>query len=395
MNDAAAAASAAADSSAPAAPAADTGRRMKAGWAGKCACGARVEAGATMWWAGREGGIVGCAACRPAGGEATEADATITNGGGGGGAGPVCGTYAVEVVRRRFGSDVEAGWACRLVAAEGEAQDAAHEDAPVAPGATFTVIATWAPRPEDLYEVTGTWSTAPQGYVNLRGVAIPSLAADERSVATLLGKLTNFGRVRSQKALEYFGGPEMVLDVLDHAPERLAEISGITPARAAEAHRTWVDLQALREVVIRLGRARLSGRATQRILREYAGDMARLLTVLDEDPYTLVELEGVGFAAIDQGRDALGVTDPDDPRRLAAGVAECLRREAADGGHCIAHPQPLTGRWTKLGFARGQFVEAIDHALDKGRVVEYGNDGMLQLAALAAAEAHLAAWVLS
>ena len=90
--------------------------------------------------------------------------------------------------------------------------------------------------------------------------------------------------------------------------------------RSARRSRSWEDQGALRAVRLFLEEHGVPATVAARIYRHFGpGSIA----TLQEDPYALTELEGIGFATADALARALG-TPPDSPGRLDAGIVHAL-----------------------------------------------------------------------
>src|SRR5436190_1692042 len=103
-----------------------------------------------------------------------------------------------------------------------------------------------------------------------------------------------------------------------------AAAGGATPATAGSfmprAVASWRDQRELRELRLFLDSHGVDGASASRIARHFgAGSIAQL----QREPYTICELDGIGFATADALARALD-TPLDAPDRLAAGVLHAL-----------------------------------------------------------------------
>jgi exodeoxyribonuclease V alpha subunit len=161
-------------------------------------------------------------------------------------------------------------------------------------------------------------------------------------------------------------GPEEVLAAVDRDPERaLRAVPGIGPVRIAGAVASWHEQTALRAVRLFLEEHGVPAAVAGRILRAFGADSVALLR---EDPYAIVELEGVGFATADALARALG-TPPDAPGRLDAGILHALH-EAEGDGHCHLPRAELLARARRLLGA--DVEERVDRLAAAGRLVVEG-----------------------
>jgi exodeoxyribonuclease V alpha subunit len=184
------------------------------------------------------------------------------------------------------------------------------------------------------------------------------------SDAALLGVLSavkHVGRFGAAYLLDQWGAE--VLEVVDADPRaRLLEIPGIGKRKIAAAVASWQEARALRAVRLFLDGHGVPAAVAGRVVRALG---AEAIGVLTEDPYRLVELDGVGFATADALAVALG-TPPDSPSRLRAGVLHALREAEADG-HCALPRGELEARARRLLGA--DVDDAIDEVALAGQVI--------------------------
>jgi exodeoxyribonuclease V alpha subunit len=103
----------------------------------------------------------------------------------------------------------------------------------------------------------------------------------------------------------------------------------------------WRDVATIREVETFLFGHGIAAGLAARLVREYGDDVIEVLT---HDPYRLIELPRVGFKTADRIARSLGV-EPDDPKRLRAGLRFALEEAEADGNTFL----PLEELWPRAG----------------------------------------------
>ena len=183
----------------------------------------------------------------------------------------------------------------------------------------------------------------------------------ERFLAS--GLIEGVGPAMAHRIVVQFG--EAALNVIENAPHRLEEVSGIGPKTAQKIAASYRAQAELRDIMLWLETRGVSGALAARIYKQY-GSFA--IEVLERDPYRLArEVPGLGFTTAD--RIARSADIPaDDPARLAAGVEFALFSIAADGHCCIPAPL-LTERGAKLlGVAPEAVNEAVRDGLSKERL---------------------------
>jgi exodeoxyribonuclease V alpha subunit len=115
---------------------------------------------------------------------------------------------------------------------------------------------------------------------------------------------------------------------MEHEPQRLAEISGISPAKAqaiAEEYRLQIGMRQLMEFFA------LHQLPTELAVKAYKLYGDATVDLLYDDPYLLME-EGLEapFGAVDRFAIELGIAG-DDPRRVEAGILFELRYNLTAG----------------------------------------------------------------
>lgn len=129
------------------------------------------------------------------------------------------------------------------------------------------------------------------------------------------GAVKGVGIKTAQKIVQRFGVE--ALDVMENAPERLAEISGITARKAEEIGDSFRKQSGIRRLVEFLC---VNGLPAELAVRAYRLFGPEALQIIQEDPYVLTQPEiGANFAAVDGFAMHCGV-EPDDTRRLEAGT---------------------------------------------------------------------------
>jgi exodeoxyribonuclease V alpha subunit len=123
----------------------------------------------------------------------------------------------------------------------------------------------------------GEWITASGEWVNdrthgqqfkarfLRTSPPTSAEGIERYLSS--GMIRGVGPVYAKKLVRAFG--EKVFDVIESAPDRLREIGGIGPVRAASILAAWAEQKAVREIMVFLHSHGVSTARAVRILRTY------------------------------------------------------------------------------------------------------------------------------
>jgi len=90
---------------------------------------------------------------------------------------------------------------------------------------------------------------------------------------------------------------DKVFDVIEATPDRLREVDGIGPVRAARILAAWADQKAIREIMVFLHSHGVGTARAVRIFKTYGSDAIQVMT---ENPYRLArDIRGIGFKTAD------------------------------------------------------------------------------------------------
>jgi exodeoxyribonuclease V alpha subunit len=239
----------------------------------------------------------------------------------------------------------------------------------------------------------GEWITASGEWVNDRThgqqfkarflrTSLPD-SADGIEKYLSSGMIRGVGPVYAKKLVRAFG--ENVFDVIEATPDRLREIDGIGPVRAASILAAWAEQKAVREIMVFLHSHGVGTARAVRIFKTYGSDAIQVMT---ENPYRLArDIRGIGFKTADAIATKLGI-EKTATIRVRAGISYALT-EAMDEGHCGLPTEELIPLAEKLLEVPQQLIRtALDLELHEGTVVadQVGETPCVFLAGLYRAE---------
>ena len=184
----------------------------------------------------------------------------------------------------------------------------------------------------------GEWITASGDWVNDRTHGqqfkarflrtSPPTSADGIEKYLSSGMIRGVGPVYAKKLVRAFG--EKVFDIIETTPDRLREVDGIGPVRAASILAAWAEQKAVREIMVFLHSHGVGTARAVRIFKTYGSDAIQVMT---ENPYRLArDIRGIGFKTADAIAMKLGI-EKTAMIRVRAGISYALT-EAMDEGHC-------------------------------------------------------------
>src|SRR6266571_2838091 len=220
----------------------------------------------------------------------------------------------------------------------------------------------------------GEWITASGEWVNDRTHGqqfkarflrtSPPTSADGIEKYLSSSMIRGVGAVYAKKLVRAFG--EKVFDVIEATPDRLREVDGIGPVRAASILAAWAEQKAVREIMVFL---HSHGVGTARAVRIFKTYGANAIQVMTENPYRLArDIRGIGFKTADAIAMKLGI-EKTAMVRVRAGISYALT-EAMDEGHCGLPTEELIPLAEKLLEVPQELIRtALDLELQEGTVV--------------------------
>ena len=119
-----------------------------------------------------------------------------------------------------------------------------------------------------------------------------------------------------------------VFDIIEASPERMRDVTGISPMRAAKITAGWADQKAIREIMVFL---HLHGVGTARAVRIFKTYSVDSVQVMSENPYRLAkDIRGIGFRTADLIAEKLGI-EKTAMIRVRAGISFALSEAMGDG----------------------------------------------------------------
>ena len=136
------------------------------------------------------------------------------------------------------------------------------------------------------------------------------------------GMIRGVGPVYAKKLVRAFG--ERVFDLIEQEPDRLREVPGIGPVRAARIAAGWAEQKVIREIMLFLHAHGVGTSRAVRIYKTYGPDAVQIVS---ENPYRLArDIRGIGFRTADQIAARLGI-ERTAMIRVRAGISFALAEE--------------------------------------------------------------------
>lgn len=148
------------------------------------------------------------------------------------------------------------------------------------------------------YEIQGHWSKNPKHGVqyeveSYEEVIVPS---KEGIIAYLSsGQIKGIGPKMAERIFDAFG--LNTLNVLEHEPEKLLTISGISKTKLKKICDSYLANRGARDVVAFLAPHGITPNRAVQLYREYGNET---MEIVKNHPYRLCEIAGIGFRSADQ-----------------------------------------------------------------------------------------------
>ncbi|MEE8391466.1 MAG: helix-hairpin-helix domain-containing protein [Anaerolineae bacterium] len=217
--------------------------------------------------------------------------------------------------------------------------------------------------PDMQMRLQGNWTRHPKYGTQFqvdRCEIVPPATEEGIEAYLASGLIPDVGPVSARLIVKVFGTD--TLRVLDDQPSRLQEVSGIGSSRAASITKAWREHRSISELMMFLQGHGISTGLSLKIYRAYGNDAHR---VVQQNPYRLTEIVGVGFAKADQIARAMGFAR-DALERVRAGVLHTLQEKSKAGDVYVPRDELIENASQLLGVSASLAEDAIT-ALEKTR----------------------------
>lgn len=242
------------------------------------------------------------------------------------------------------------------------------------PGEEFTVIVTGKllnVRPGDQVEAIGFYVEDPRWGRQFKVSSCNPVLPDSATgiVRWMMSRLPDVGEMRAHQLVARFG--KDLWRVVEHEPQKLCEVKGITPARAEAIKAAYMQVAHEREYMVKLRGWGLTDNQVGKCKAAW-GDLGIVVERIREDPFQLASVvDGFGFKKADRVARAMGMRD-DAPARIRAGILYMLDQGAQEG-HCFLWGGMLRDMAMRmLGVNKDLVVKEILAVCEMQRIVRRG-----------------------
>ncbi len=232
-------------------------------------------------------------------------------------------------------------------------------------GAPVTVVGNFPQiTPGDFIEAEGEFTIHPKFGTQFKA-ARASIAPPATAYGIIKflssGFIEGCGEKTAARIVEKFGAA--TVEVLEKTPERLAEVKGISPAKAKKISASFDALKDERNAVMFLTGYGITVNLAVKLYEIYG---AATVSTVKQNPYILVEdVDGIGFLTADKIARSLGIAE-NSPFRMRAGVLHALKSACEKEGNTYLPREKLLDEAKRLLVTDD--TDALDAALDELRV---------------------------
>ena len=189
------------------------------------------------------------------------------------------------------------------------------------------------------------------------------------------GLIKGVGPVLAKNIVQKF--KEDTFSVIEMAPEKLAEVRGISKNKAYEISAKFFELRSIQNAIMFLQGYDISVNMALKIFEVYG---SKTVEIVRNNPYRLVEdIDGIGFLTADKIAKNLGIA-MESVFRVRAGIVHCLTTATEKNGNTFL-PKGLlfSNTMELLGFQeekREVFDEVIDELVSDKTCMHFWHDSL-------------------
>lgn len=202
----------------------------------------------------------------------------------------------------------------------------------------FTAVGIELPQTDTVkIEMDGEWKDGKYGLQlqvdHWQEIVPPTLEGVRNYLAS--GLLKGIGEKTADVIIEKFG--VNALEILEHQPDRLLEIRGITKERLAEIKDAYAETSRMRVLMTLLAPFKVTPTTAQKIYQHFGPACA---DIVRQSPFNLCQVPGFGFKRIDAIVQKSG-GDLRDPKRVHGALFYALEDARTKDGHLYLEAEAL------------------------------------------------------
>lgn len=168
------------------------------------------------------------------------------------------------------------------------------------------------------------------------------------------GVLPYIGKSTARRIVEMFGAD--ALSIIENQPERLTEIKGISPKKAEEINRRFIEQVGLKNIIVFFQKYDVSPALAVKAYKSLGSGIEMLVK---SNPFVLSGIDGFTFKVCDKIFESMKMP-PNFPPRIEAAIRSVLMNAAYLNGHTYLPMTTLVGQ-TKVML--GVDIEDVEDAI--------------------------------
>ncbi len=204
--------------------------------------------------------------------------------------------------------------------------------------------------------IEGMWINTRYGKQLKISSVIPILPQNTEGIYQYLssGVIKGIGPQTAKRLVDRFGSN--TLKVIDENPFRILEVKGIGKKTAKKVADSWKEQRAMAELLTNLCGLGLSLAFAKRVQKAFGSEA---MQIIEENPYRLTEVHGIGFLKADEIARKRGV-DPDSPNRIRAAIRYIIETATYNAGHCYLPVREVINKAGELDINNNMATREIE-----------------------------------
>jgi len=196
------------------------------------------------------------------------------------------------------------------------------------------------------YQFQGGWQRSKYGY---QFVFDQATLLTNRLYYFLAKVVKGLGEKTSRRLIDHYGESQLI-EIIEKTPERLLEFKGIKEKKLAKIKTSWEKQKDIRELATYLLPYGITPNLIVRIYNHFERDAVKKI---QENPYLLTEIRGIGFKTTDDIASRLGIAY-DSMFRIQAAIIHLLMEAGENDGHTYLPAAELQQKVMELLNTEGQ-----------------------------------------
>jgi len=235
---------------------------------------------------------------------------------------------------------------------------------------TFTVLLNVPEAEEgDTFRVSGEW-TRSEKY----GFQFKAINAFRRVSSSLYGmekylidNINGIGKTKAKKLVSKFKYD--LEDIFNNEPEKIRDFLGLSEPVYEKVLQSWIKNNKEINYAFQLAKLGINNSLALKIYKEFGDNCVQRV---NENPYIIIQIKGVGFKTADAVAQKLGIKQ-DDPRRINAGINFVLDKDTTFGNVCSDYIEFIGNAAKELDVDKNLVEEELETMINTNVIIKEGD----------------------